>query len=43
MTKVSRISIHAPANGATHIRNVIIMFQIISIHAPANGATVFVV
>ena len=34
-----KISIHAPAKGATAVRYSLMMYQIISIHAPAKGAT----
>ena len=34
-----RISIHAPARGATHRIQLVIRISIISIHAPARGAT----
>ena len=36
-----RISIHAPAKGATAMNNDAFIVQIISIHAPAKGATYF--
>ena len=33
------ISIHAPVKGATRIRDVVGLINIISIHAPVKGAT----
>ena len=42
LTKSGKISIHAPAKGATFNRRRTIMFDVISIHAPAKGATFWV-
>ena len=36
---LQKISIHAPAKGATFLYRFIIIFMFISIHAPAKGAT----
>ena len=35
----NNVSIHAPARGATHIRNANSHTRLVSIHAPARGAT----
>ena len=34
-----RVSIHAPARGATFARSVAMIWPLVSIHAPARGAT----
>ena len=39
----SKISIHAPARGATLLSKAVFLLQYISIHAPARGATIFII
>ncbi len=38
---MTKISIHAPARGATRCGDSEVVFDVISIHAPARGATTF--
>ena len=41
MTQPTRVSIHAPARGATGYTRFFQTFMLVSIHAPARGATYF--